>query len=339
MNQADKKNFSTIKLLAGTNFLSSFNPAFFCTFTALLVFHDTAVFEKLAMSILFTFALFALPLLFTGIPEHYLTTRYSCRNVVTFSRFFECITAIAAAAILALPDKSAFLFFLPVLLQGIEYAMYRPALKCYTAEMVPRHLLSKASALTEATTFFGIAAGVSFAFFDITACDIFVLIMIPAAVTVCICDTLNSFIPLIGIILTVFCITARMIAQCLTEGAFWPLLTFAVGGIFGFAIMMLINFLSVKFGAKKADRGNIILVTMLWASSGIFGGALILAAAELAAILFYILPNYIIAKKQKRPVPFSEIRYPLSPFLFICYCHSYPPIYLYKIMNVHTNIS
>ncbi len=161
MNQADKKNFSTIRLLAGTNFLSSFNPAFFCTFTALLVFHDTAVFEKLAMSILFTFALFALPLLFTGIPEHYLTTRYSCRNVVTFSRFFECITAIAAAAILALPDKSAFLFFLPVLLQGIEYAMYRPALKCYTAEMVPRHLLSKASALTEATTFFGIAAGAS----------------------------------------------------------------------------------------------------------------------------------------------------------------------------------
>ena len=76
---------------------------------------------------------------------------------------------------------------------------------------------------------------------------------------------------------------------------------------------------SVKFGAKKADKGNIILVTMLWASSGIFGGALILAAAELAAILFYILPNYIIAKKQKRPVPFSEIRYPLSPFLFICY--------------------
>jgi hypothetical protein len=170
-----------------------------------------------------------------------------------------------------------------------------------------------------AAALFGIAAGVSFAFFDITACDIFVLIMIPAAVTVCICDTLNSFIPLIGIILTGFCIMARMIAQCLTEGAFWPLLTFAVGGIFGFAIMMLINFISVKFGAEKADKGNIILVTMLWASSGIFGGALILAAAELAAILFYILPNYIIAKKQKIPVPFSEIRYPLSPFLFICY--------------------
>ena len=162
MIQADKKNFSTIRLLAGTNFLSSFNPAFFCTFTALLVFHDTTVFEKLAMSILFTFALFAMPLLFTGIPEHYLTTRYSCRNVVTFSRFFECITAIMAAALLALPGKkSTVLYFLPVLLQGIEYAMYRPALKCYMAEMVPRHLLSRASALTEATTFFGIAAGAS----------------------------------------------------------------------------------------------------------------------------------------------------------------------------------
>ena len=160
MSETGKNDTNIISLLAWTNFLSSFNPAFFCTFTALFVSHHSLMFDTLAMNVLFTFALFAVPLIFTGIPEHYLTTRFSCRNVVTFSRFFEFFSSILAAIISTCPFKnSVILLFLPVLLQGIEYAMYRPALKGYAAEMVPRHLLSKASGTTECGTFSGIAAG------------------------------------------------------------------------------------------------------------------------------------------------------------------------------------
>ena len=169
------------------------------------------------------------------------------------------------------------------------------------------------------TAFFGIATGISFAFFDITASDIFVILMIPAAVTVCICDAINSFVPLIGLILTGFCVTLRATALCLSEFALWPILTFATGGIFGLLIMLLINFISKKIGAEPADSGHIALMTMLWASAGIFGGALILAAAELTAILFYILPKYIIAKRRKENIAFSSIGYPLTPFLFVFY--------------------
>ena len=161
MTEPDRKHFRTITLLAGTNFLSSFNPAFFCTFTALFVSGSALLFDRLAMNVLFTYALFALPMLFTGIPEHYLTTKFSCRNVVTFSRFFEFSSAIFATVLFALGVKNPVLLFFPVVLQGIEYAMYRPALKGYTAEMVPRPLLSRAGAATESVTFFGIAAGAS----------------------------------------------------------------------------------------------------------------------------------------------------------------------------------
>ena len=169
------------------------------------------------------------------------------------------------------------------------------------------------------TALFGLAAGISFAFFDMTASDLFVILMIPAAVTVCICDSINSFVPLIGLILTGFCATLRMIAQCLTEFALWPLLTFVFGGIFGLLIMLLINYISKKTGSLSADKGHIALTVILWASSGIFGGALILAVSELSAILFYILPKYIIKKRKKETVAFSSIGYPLSPFLFVCY--------------------
>ena len=157
------------------------------------------------------------------------------------------------------------------------------------------------------TALFGLAAGISFAFFDMTASDLFVILMIPAAVTVCICDSINSFVPLIGLILTGFCATLRMIAQCLTEFALWPLLTFVFGGIFGLLIMLLINFISKKTGSLSADKGHIALTVILWASSGIL------------AILFYILPKYIIKKRKKETVAFSSIGYPLSPFLFVCY--------------------
>ena len=159
---SDKKRLysSIIAAMAGTNFLSTFNPAFFGTFAALLIFQTNPIFSDLTHNVLFVFALYAVPLLFTGVPEHYLTTKYSRRNVVTFSRFFEALTGIwAVFAILFYPVLGRAGLLSVVVIMGIEYAMYRPALKGYAAEKLPRHLLSWSCAITESTTFFGIVAG------------------------------------------------------------------------------------------------------------------------------------------------------------------------------------
>lgn len=150
----------TISVAGKTNFLSAFNPAFFCSYAALLIHHFNPLFEKQSYHVLLVFTIYTLPMLFTGIPVHYLTTRYSCRNVITFSRAFEALFLIPGTFfILFLPSLHPFSLLLIVLLMGIEYAMYRPALKGYTAGMVSKGALSWASAVTEATTFLGIALG------------------------------------------------------------------------------------------------------------------------------------------------------------------------------------
>jgi len=170
-----------------------------------------------------------------------------------------------------------------------------------------------------AAAFFGLAVGIVLAILDLKADDFFLIMMIPAAVTVCICDGQNSFVPVIGTVLTAICAVLRMIALCVAEGALWPVLTFAAGGIFGLFIMLLINFISKKTGSPSADKGHIAIVSVIWASAGIVPGTIILAAAEILAILCYILPKFIIAKHKKNPVSFNQISYPLSPFLFLCY--------------------
>ena len=155
-----KLSHSTIAAMAGTNFLSTLNPAFFGTFAALLIYHSNPIFQGLAHNIFFVFALYAVPLLFTGVPEHFLTTKYSRRNVITFSRFFEAITGFFSIFILFFyPGIGRIGLLCVVVVMGIEYAMYRPALKGYAAEKLPKHLLSWSCAITESTTFFGIVAG------------------------------------------------------------------------------------------------------------------------------------------------------------------------------------
>lgn len=158
---ATTKATYTIGCAAGSNFFSSFNPAFFCSFAALLLHQVHPVFDKLGYDVLLIYALFSLPLLFTGIPEHYLTTRYSCRNVIAFARASEFLTMLAGTAVIWLaPTVSHPLpLLIIVLLMGVEYAMYRPALKCYSAEMIRKSALPWASAATEGTTFFGISLG------------------------------------------------------------------------------------------------------------------------------------------------------------------------------------
>ena len=154
------KDSYAVGYVAGTNFLSVLNPAFFCSCAAYLIHQTCPVFEQLPYTVLLVFSIFTLPLIFTGIPEHYLTTRYSCRNVVTFSRACEMFTMLLGTLfIFLLPVVGAVPLLSVTAVLGIEYAMFRPALKCYTAEMVGKPTLSWASAATESTTFFGIGIG------------------------------------------------------------------------------------------------------------------------------------------------------------------------------------
>ncbi|MBO4633044.1 MAG: AMP-binding protein, partial [Lentisphaeria bacterium] len=150
----------TIGNAAGINFLSSFNPALFCSFAALLIYHSVPLFGKLSYHVLLVFALLALPMLFAGAPVQYLTARYSCRNVVILSRAAEMVTMLLGTVVILLLDTlHAVPLLIIILMLGIEYTIYRPALKCYTAEMVNKPALPWASAATEAAGFLGISSG------------------------------------------------------------------------------------------------------------------------------------------------------------------------------------
>ena len=166
---------------------------------------------------------------------------------------------------------------------------------------------------------FGLAAGICFAFKDISPADFFLILMIPSAITVSICDSLNGFVPLAGLVFSGICTALRTVAVCFEDSSPWQLLTFLSGGVFGVLIMLLINFIAKKTGADAADAGHIAYIATVFAAAGIVPGTVILAAAEIAALLFYILPVFIIAKKRGDTVKFTSVRYPLAPFLTVCF--------------------
>ncbi len=166
---------------------------------------------------------------------------------------------------------------------------------------------------------FGLAFGIVFAFRDITFASAALIVMMPAAAAVAICDILNGFIPVIGLILMSVCAVIRCVAVCVSEGALWPLLAAAAGGLFGLAFMLLVNLISKKTGAAPADKGHIALVTVICASAGIVPGTAILATAEITALLAYILPVYIRNRKNGEGEKLSQISYPLAPFIIAFY--------------------
>ena len=166
---------------------------------------------------------------------------------------------------------------------------------------------------------FGLAAGICFAFKDISPADLFLIFMIPSAVTVSLCDSLNGFIPLAGLVFSGICAVMRTAAVCFEDGSLWQLLTFFSGALFGVILMLLINFIAKKTGADAADAGHIAYIATVFAAAGIVPGTVILAAAEIAALLFYILPVFIAAKKRGENVKFSSVRYPLAPFITVCF--------------------
>jgi len=153
-------NRNAIGYAAGMNFLSSFNPALFCTFSALVIFHENPLFSHQSYHVLLVFALLALPMVIAGAPVQFWTARYSCRNIVIISRAAEMATMLlGAAAVALLKTLHAVPLLAVILLLGIEYTIYRPALKCYTAKMVRKNLLPWAGAGTEAAGFLGISSG------------------------------------------------------------------------------------------------------------------------------------------------------------------------------------
>lgn len=150
-----------LRAIAGTNFFSTFTPVFFCSFAAFLISRRDPVFARQAHNVLFVAALYTFPLLFTGTLAHYLSTRFSFRNVVMFSRAIEVLAALlGVVALLLFPYLGRIPLLLVVLALGAIYSIYRPALKSYTSEKVAPEYLSRAAGITEGCTFFGIAAGV-----------------------------------------------------------------------------------------------------------------------------------------------------------------------------------
>ncbi|MBQ6172868.1 MAG: hypothetical protein IJK34_09615 [Clostridia bacterium] len=166
---------------------------------------------------------------------------------------------------------------------------------------------------------FGAAVGVLFALKDIDIADVFLVLMIPSAVTVSVCDALNGFIPLAGLVFSGICVVLRTAAVCFSEGSAWHLLTFFSGAVFAVVLMFFINFIAKKTGSAPSDIGHIALIAILFACAGIVPGTAILAAAEIAALLFYILPVFIISGKNSEGIKLSSVSYPLAPFMTVCF--------------------
>lgn len=166
---------------------------------------------------------------------------------------------------------------------------------------------------------FGAAVGVFFALKDIFIADVFLILMIPSAVTVSLCDALNGFIPLAGLVFSGICVVLRTAAVCFSESSAWQILTFFAGGIFGVLLMLFVNFIAKKTGVALSDAGHIALIAIVFACAGVVPGTAILAAAEIAALLLYILPVFFISRKNGETIKLSSVSYPLAPFLTICF--------------------
>ncbi|MDD3886033.1 MAG: MFS transporter [Victivallaceae bacterium] len=166
-NQLSRPHFAAV---ASLNLISSFNPVFFCTVAALLIYRDMPIFERQALNVLLVAALYTTPFLLTGALAQYLNTRFSVRNVVLFTKAAEVVVALAGVICLMSPDSGidAVVLLAASVGFGFIYSIYRPALKIYTAATTPAEKLPLICAVTESATFFGIVAGVVLAVVSVT---------------------------------------------------------------------------------------------------------------------------------------------------------------------------
>ena len=142
------------------NFCSSFNPVYFCTIVALLLYRDVRLFEQQALNVLLISAFYTIPWLCSSAASHGFLVRYSSRNVIFYSRIVEVIISIAATCLIGFTDKTGYIpLFVIAVLMGLTLSIYRPALKVYTTKTVERQRLAKYCAATECATLLGITTG------------------------------------------------------------------------------------------------------------------------------------------------------------------------------------
>ncbi|MBR2372762.1 MAG: AMP-binding protein, partial [Lentisphaeria bacterium] len=148
------------------NFLSSLVTACFCAYAALAEHRGSPVFNRQAMNMLLAGALFTLPHLFMPPVTRYLTTRFSSRNNITFALLTNFVLMTAGITVFALTIgvkialPGIMMLMGMVMLCGMDYTVYRTALRIYVAETVPKAMLPVAGAVTECSTFAGVVAGV-----------------------------------------------------------------------------------------------------------------------------------------------------------------------------------
>ena len=146
--------------VAATNFLTAFNPAFFCTLAALYINLHSPICHRQALNVLFVAAVYTAPLLVTGVLAHYLNTRFATRNVIVFCKAIEILLTAFGTVAFVIPGASRVSFLLAAAaMLGAEYSIYRPAIKMYIAENYGVQRLSRAGAAVESTIFAGIVLG------------------------------------------------------------------------------------------------------------------------------------------------------------------------------------
>ena len=160
---------ASISCLSWLNFFSSFSPVFFGSWVARTLTDAGLLFgDRLILNVLCVAGIFTLPLVVSGVLTHYCCTRFASRNVLLTAKIAEvCITLLGVAA--ALPEKPGYKLLAVVLVYGVSYAFYRPALKQYIAFAVSKTELSRAIGKVECMTFLGIVLGAVCA---ASACDI-----------------------------------------------------------------------------------------------------------------------------------------------------------------------
>ena len=158
-----KSAVNDIHALSGVNLYSTMNPVLWCGMTAFeLERCYPHWFNRPANFVLLVAVCFVLPMLFNTRISSYLMARFPCRNIVSCAKVAELLTALFLLLLYPLLPGMALLVLLGLttMLLGIEYALYRPALRCYMASTLPKTKLSEAVGKVQGAALLGAGLGV-----------------------------------------------------------------------------------------------------------------------------------------------------------------------------------
>ena len=155
----NKYNPSAVNIFL-MNFCSSFNPVYFCTIVALLLYRNAPIFKQHALNVLLISGCYTLPWLCSSAASYGFLARFSSRNVMFYSRMIEIIIAMAAAVFIGFINATGYIpLFVIAVLMGLNLSIYRPALKVYTSKTVKRKQLARICSVTECAALTGITLG------------------------------------------------------------------------------------------------------------------------------------------------------------------------------------